>query len=107
MSVLVTDPLTYLLQVHRVLIPEIKLKHTLPRRSLVLFVDPDHEALIECVDGSKKYPPITSGEWKKRRLLETYNSQSEPNLGILSETFNQFGIKISEEDRYDKQQRKK
>ncbi|KAL9984468.1 hypothetical protein ACROYT_G006762 [Oculina patagonica] len=59
--------------VHRVLIPEVELKHTLPRRSLVLFVHPDHEALIECVDGSNKYPPITSGEWKKRRLLETYN----------------------------------
>lgn len=59
--------------VHRVLIPEIELKHTIPRRSLVLFADPDYEALIECVDGSNKYPPITSGEWKKRRLLETYN----------------------------------
>ena len=61
-----------LFQVHRVLIPEAEQKHSVPRRSLVLFVDPDHDALIECVDGSNKYPPITSGEWKKRRLLETY-----------------------------------
>ncbi|XP_022798489.1 UPF0676 protein C1494.01-like [Stylophora pistillata] len=58
--------------VHRVLIPEAEHKHSVPRRSLVLFVDPDHDTLIECVDGSNKYPPITSGEWKRRRLLETY-----------------------------------
>ena len=58
------------------LIPEVELKQTLPRRSLVMFVDPDHEAVIECVDGSNKYPPITSGEWKNRRLLETYNHLS-------------------------------
>lgn len=64
---------TYQLQVHRVLIPESQLKQNIPRRSLVLFTDPDHEEIIECVDGSNKYPPIKSGDWKKQRLLATYN----------------------------------
>ena len=79
----VIDLLIYPLQVHRVLIPEIELKHTVPRRSLVLFVDPDHETLIECVDGSNKYPPVTSGEWKKRRVLEAYNYWSPPGESHL------------------------
>jgi len=59
--------------VHRVLIPESELLHGVPRRSLVLFTDPDHDEMVECIDGSNKYPPITSGEWKRQRLLATYN----------------------------------
>lgn len=59
--------------VHRVLIPKSEAQHSIPRRSLVLFTDPDLEEIIECVDGSNKYPPLTSGEWKRRRLLATYN----------------------------------
>lgn len=62
--------------VHRVLIPESESKRRIPRRSLVLFADPDLEETIECVDGSSKYPPITSGEWKRRRLLATYNYEN-------------------------------
>ncbi|CAH3197153.1 unnamed protein product [Porites evermanni] len=48
--------------VHRVLIPEeqIKRRH---RRSLALFFNPDVDAVITCMDGSNKYPPVTSGEW--------------------------------------------
>lgn len=60
--------------VHRVLIPEDDLKHSVPRRSLVLFTDPDLDEVIQCVDGSNKYPPITSGEWKRKRLLAAYKS---------------------------------
>ena len=59
-------------QVHRVLIPEAEIKRRAPRRSLVFFVDPDPRALITCLDGSNKYPPITSGEWIKGKLLATY-----------------------------------
>lgn len=59
-------------QVHRVLIPEDEVKRCSPRRSLAFFVDPDVSALITCMDGSNKYPPITSGEWMQYRLKETY-----------------------------------
>ncbi|XP_068744920.1 uncharacterized protein [Montipora capricornis] len=59
--------------VHRVLIPEVEIKRRVPRRSLVFFVDPDPDALISCImDGSSKYPPITAGDWIKKKLLATY-----------------------------------
>lgn len=59
--------------VHRVLIPESEQTRSVARRSLVLFTDPDLNEVIECVDGSNKYPPITTRDWKKKRLLETYS----------------------------------
>ncbi|CAH3034852.1 unnamed protein product [Porites lobata] len=58
--------------VHRVLIPEDEIRRRVPRRSLVFFVDPDHEAVITCLDGSNKYPPITSKDWISKKLEETY-----------------------------------
>jgi len=58
--------------VHRVVIPEVEIKRRVPRRSLVFFVDPDTDAPITCLDGSNKYPPITSGEWIKGKLFATY-----------------------------------
>ncbi|XP_074614204.1 uncharacterized protein LOC141873966 isoform X1 [Acropora palmata] len=58
--------------VHRVLIPEIEIKRCVPRRSLVFFVDPDSDALITCMDGSNKYPPIKTGDWIKKKLVATY-----------------------------------
>lgn len=60
------------IQVHRVLIPEDEIRRRVPRRSLVFFVDPDHEAVITCLDGSNKYPPITSKDWISKKLEETY-----------------------------------
>ncbi|KAJ7394170.1 hypothetical protein OS493_003850 [Desmophyllum pertusum] len=58
--------------VHRVLIPEDEIKRRAPRRSLAFFVDPDVSALITCMDGLNKYPPITSGDWMQYRLKDTY-----------------------------------
>ena len=55
------------------LIPEIEIKRRVPRRSLVLFVDPDPRTVITCLDGSNKYPPISSGEWLKGKLNATYH----------------------------------
>lgn len=55
------------------LIPESEQTRSVARRSLVLFTDPDLNEVIECVDGSNKYPPITTRDWKKKRLLETYS----------------------------------
>lgn len=68
----VTAFFPFFCQVHRVLIPEVEIKRRAPRRSLVFFVDPDQSALITCLDGSNKYPPITSGEWIKGKLFATY-----------------------------------
>ena len=54
------------------LIPEDEIRRRVPRRSLVFFVDPDHETVITCLDGSNKYPPITSKDWISKKLEETY-----------------------------------
>ena len=63
-------PLSY--QVHRVLIPEGELKRRVPRRSLVLFYDPDDDTMITCLDGSNKYPPIRARDWIDHQLQSTY-----------------------------------
>lgn len=57
---------------HRVLIPEEEVKQQLGRRSIAFFVQPDNEALIECVDGSHKYEPITSLQYLQQRFSVTY-----------------------------------
>ena len=59
-------------QVHRVLIPEGELKRRVPRRSLVLFYDPDDDITITCLDGSNKYPPIRARDWIYHQLRSTY-----------------------------------
>jgi len=59
-------------QVHRVLIPEGELKRRVPRRSLVLFYDPDDDTMITCLDGSNKYPPIRARDWIYQQLHSTY-----------------------------------
>lgn len=58
--------------VHRVLIPEGELKRRVPRRSLVLFYDPDDDIMITCLDGSNKYPPIRARDWIYHQLHSTY-----------------------------------
>ena len=67
--------LLYCRQVHHVLIPEVEIQRRLPRRSLVLFVDPDLRTLITSLDGSNnsRYPPITAKEWLKGELNATYH----------------------------------
>ena len=61
------------LQPHRVLIPEEDTKKQAVRRSIAFFVQPDNNVLVECVDGSNKYPPITAQEDTRRRYNRTYN----------------------------------
>ena len=65
-----TLPLSH--QVHRVLIPEGELKRRVPRRSLVLFYDPDDDIMITCLDGSNKYPPMRARDWIYHRLHSTF-----------------------------------
>jgi len=57
---------------HRVLIPKEELKQRIVRRSLAFFVHPDDKVMIECLDGSNKYPPITSMGYLQQRFAATY-----------------------------------
>ena len=61
------------LQPHKVVIPEEDTKKRAVRRSIAFFVQPDNNVLVECVDGSNKYPPITAQEDTRRRLKISYN----------------------------------
>lgn len=64
---------SYFLQPHRVLIPEEETKKQAVRRSIAFFTHPDNNVLVECVDGSNKYPPITALEDTTRRQYSSYN----------------------------------
>jgi len=57
---------------HRVLIPDEKYLDT-ERMSLVFFAQPDNDVQIETLDGSAKYPTITSGQWLTERFAATYD----------------------------------
>ena len=63
---------SYFLQPHRVLIPE-ETKKQAVRQSIAFFTHPDNDVLVECVDGSNKYPPITALEDTRRRQYSSYN----------------------------------
>ena len=64
---------SYFLQPHRVLIPEEETKKQAVRQSIAFFTHPDNDVLVECVDGSNKYPPITALEDTRRRQYSSYN----------------------------------
>lgn len=57
---------------HRVLIPEVEFKKRKHRQSVAFFVHPDDNYVIECLDGSKKYEPITSIDYLNYRFSVTY-----------------------------------
>ena len=42
------------------------------RNSVAFFVHPSADCLIECLDGSNKYQPVTSGDYLRMRFEETY-----------------------------------
>ena len=52
--------LSSLFQVHRVVVPECETQRELPRYCYIYFAIPDTDYVLECIDGSNKYPPITS-----------------------------------------------
>ncbi|XP_067674258.1 uncharacterized protein [Haliotis asinina] len=58
--------------VHRVTLPNVEMEKAGCRQSVALFVDPDDEVVIECLDGSKKYKPVTSYDYVRDRLRATY-----------------------------------
>ncbi|XP_060085102.1 uncharacterized protein LOC132564468 [Ylistrum balloti] len=57
---------------HRVLIPEEELRRRNSRQSIAFFIHPDDEVMIECLDKSNKYQPITSYDYLQERFAATY-----------------------------------
>ncbi|XP_064406736.1 uncharacterized protein LOC135351611 [Halichondria panicea] len=57
---------------HRVLVPDDETVKERVRQSIAFFVHPDNEVLVETIDGSNKYPPITALEDTFRRLKQSY-----------------------------------
>ena len=64
--------LNCLTQPHRVLLPEGEAGKSKGRQSMVVFVHPDHDTVIECLDGSGKYPTITAYQDTQQILQNTY-----------------------------------
>ncbi|XP_054632770.1 uncharacterized protein LOC129181510 [Dunckerocampus dactyliophorus] len=55
---------------HRVLLPPAGDSST--RQSMAFFVQPDDEAVITCIDGSNKYPPVQGGTYLTERFNNSY-----------------------------------
>lgn len=62
----------YLATPHRVLVPDDDHVRCLERQSIAFFLHPDNDTVIECIDGSNKYPPITAAEDIAKRFAKTY-----------------------------------
>ncbi|KAI4878391.1 hypothetical protein NFI96_018275, partial [Prochilodus magdalenae] len=56
--------------VHRVLLPPVGDLST--RQCLAFFVQPDDDAVINCCDGSNKYPPVKSVDYLMLKLKDSY-----------------------------------
>ena len=63
---------------HRVLLPDDEVRWGTVHQSMAFFVHPDNEVMVECIDGSNKYPPITAREDADRKLKSAYDYR--PNL---------------------------
>ena len=46
------------------LIPEDVIHRQLTSKSIVFFVDPDCDVIIQCLDGSDKYPPVSAMDYR-------------------------------------------
>ncbi|XP_060561900.1 uncharacterized protein LOC132721597 [Ruditapes philippinarum] len=57
---------------HRVVFPNKEEKKKKSRQSAVFFVDPHNEYIVECLDGSKKYEPISILEYLAYKFSLTY-----------------------------------
>lgn len=69
------------LQLHRVLLPEDESRKRSVRKSIAFFLHPDNDVLIECVDGSNKYPPVLAAENAiKRAKVNYWNTATGVNI---------------------------
>lgn len=62
----------FAMQRHRVRAPQQESLRSVVRQSAAFFVHPNDDCLIECLDGSNTYPPITSLEYLNQRFAATY-----------------------------------
>lgn len=44
------------------------------RQSIAIFMHPDYQELIKCVDGSDKYPPVLAYDDTYQRLNKSYSN---------------------------------
>lgn len=61
-------------QKHRVVVPRDDFRRSTPRQSMAFFIHPDNDVIIECLDGSGHYAPITALDYLNYRLQVTYPS---------------------------------
>ena len=57
---------------HRIPIPEDEERRKMSRQSLVYFLVPNNDLVIECLDGSNKYEPLTSRQFVDYKLENQY-----------------------------------
>ncbi|XP_060085096.1 uncharacterized protein LOC132564460 [Ylistrum balloti] len=57
---------------HRVLIPDDEMTRRKSRQSIAFFAVPDNDVMIECLDKSDKYEPISSLQFIQERIAPTY-----------------------------------
>ncbi|CAH1270012.1 Hypp4274 [Branchiostoma lanceolatum] len=57
---------------HRVVLPYRPEDRRTARRSIGFFTHPDFDAVMKCLDGSDKYPPIRAEDWVASRLRAMY-----------------------------------
>ena len=58
--------------IHRVTLPD---DTTVPRQSIAYFCMPDNDWLIECLDGSNKFAPVTAFEYVDRRFKDNFEKE--------------------------------
>jgi len=54
------------------MIPDDEVKRQTIRRSIVLFVHPDNDTDVHCLDGSDKYSSVNSLEYLDQKLKASY-----------------------------------
>ena len=57
--------------VHRILVPEDERRYKI-RQALLLFLHPDDDCVVKCLDGSDTYEPITGGEYFDNYVKPVY-----------------------------------
>ena len=64
-------------QPHRVIIPQDKQSRSSRRQASAVFVHPDADTLISCLDGGDKYPDILAGKHTRNRIEDTLHTKYE------------------------------
>ena len=64
-------------QPHRVIVPSDDKMRRSQRQSCAVFIHPDADTVVECIDGSNMYPALVAGEDTRRRSKETSHPDFE------------------------------